>query len=151
MMPDLHLPPFQPKLRQGKKGAEIFDVTRKKYIRLTQEEWVRQHVIHLLTDHLGYPVGVIVAEAELRYHALKKRFDLLAYDLTGKPRLIVECKAPTLPLTQSVFDQIAVYNTAIKVDYLLITNGLVHYICQVDHQDGSFRFLEHIPAFHQLG
>jgi hypothetical protein len=151
MMPELNLPAFQPKIRQGKKGAEIFDETRRKYIRLTPEEWVRQHVIRYLADHLGYPLSVIVAEAELHYHSMKKRFDLLAYDLNGKPRLIVECKAPSVPVSQAVFDQIAVYNTTLKVDYLLVTNGLIHYICQVNHSSGSVQFLEHIPAFHQLG
>lgn len=146
-MQPLNLPPFETKLRQGKKGYEIFDEIRRKFVRLTPEEWVRQHFINLFVNHLGYPRTLIVVEGELRYHQLKKRFDILAYDPSGNPRLIVECKAPEIPVNQKVFDQIAMYNVTLQVDYLVVTNGLVHYSCRIDHVAGKFRFLDFIPDY----
>jgi predicted proteasome-type protease len=88
-----------------------------------------------------------VVEGEIRYNTMKKRFDILVYDVKGEPRLIVECKAPTLTISQAVFDQVATYNVTLKVDYLMVTNGLEHYACHVNHLTGEVKFLEAMPGF----
>jgi hypothetical protein len=146
----LNLPPFQPRLRITPKGEEIYDECRRKYVKLTPEEWVRQHFIRFMVSELGFPVTLIVVEAALQVHSLRRRFDILAYDTAGKPRLIVECKSPSVPITQAVFDQVAAYNVALKVEYLVVTNGLIHYSCLIDHLQGKIVFLENIPHFHQI-
>ena len=146
----LNLPPFQPRLRKTPKGEEIFDECRRKFVKLTPEEWVRQHFIRFMVDELAFPANLIVVEAALQVHTLKRRFDILAYDSKGIPRMIVECKSPSVPITQAVFDQVAAYNVALKVEYLVVTNGLDHYACFIDHSQGQIRFLENIPHFNQI-
>lgn len=144
----LNLPEFPYKIRRGVKDHQlILDIIRKKYVRLTPEEWVRQHFLHFMINRLGYPASLIVVEASLNYNLMKKRFDLLAYDTMGKPLLVVECKAPDIPITQRVFDQVAMYNTTLGVEYVIVTNGLNHYACFIDHAGKSFRFLDQIPMF----
>ena len=119
-------------------------------MKLTPEEWVRQHFIRFMVAELGFPLTLIVVEAALQVHTLKRRFDILAYDTSGRPRMIVECKSPSVPITQAVFDQVAAYNVALKVEYLVVTNGLNHYACFIDHSLGQIKFLMNIPHFNQM-
>ena len=126
---------------------QIFDEIRKKYVYLTPEEWVRQHLVQYLIQDKNYPSGLLSIEAGLNYNGLKKRSDLVAYNTFGKPILIAECKAPNIKLTQSTFDQAAMYNMTLRVNHLLITNGLEHYCCTIDHKKKEFHYIEEIPTY----
>ncbi|MEI6682586.1 MAG: type I restriction enzyme HsdR N-terminal domain-containing protein [Bacteroidota bacterium] len=144
----LNLPEFEPRTRESKNGkSEIFDPVRKRFVRLTPEEWVRQSFLNFMTVHLGYPASLIVVEAELTYNQMKKRFDILACLADGSPCLVVECKAPSVEITQAVFDQVAMYNMTLLVEYVLVTNGLAHYTCRIDHEKRSYTFLKEIPDY----
>lgn len=144
----LNLPSFDVRVRETEDGKPgIFDIIRKKYVTLTPEEWVRQHFIHFMINSLGFPASLIVVEAALTYNRMRKRFDAVAYGPAGKPLLILECKAPAVTITQAVFDQAAMYNMTLKVNYLLVTNGMTHYACRIDHQAGTFSFLDSMPRF----
>jgi hypothetical protein len=151
IMQQLNLPVFSTRLREGKNGKqEIFDRIRKKFVRVTPEEWVRQHFLHFMTGQLGYPASLIVVEAMIIYNGMNKRFDVLACDTDGKPLLVVECKAPYVEITQAVFDQVAMYNMTLTVDYIVVTNGMSHYACKIDHKARSYSFLQAIPAFETI-
>ena len=150
-MEKLNLPDISPKIRSVDNGKlEIFDGIRKKFVRLTPEEWVRQHFIHYMVHRLGIPASLIVVEAALKYNNMIKRFDILAYRPNGKPCLVVECKGPGVAVTQAVFDQVAMYNLTLMVDYLAVTNGLSHYACKIDHENHTYAFLPEIPSYDLL-
>ncbi len=150
-MERLNLPPISVRIREGSKGNQlIFDEFRHKFVKLTPEEWVRQHFLHLMTRHLGYPASLIVVEASLIYNGMKKRFDLLAYNADGKPVAVVECKAPSVEITQRVFDQVAMYNKTLGVAYVMVTNGINHYACHIDHSGKTFKFLPEIPRYEEI-
>ena len=150
-MEKLNLPDIVARIREGESGKhEIFDEIRKKFVRLTPEEWVRQHFLYYMTGHLGFPASLIVVEAAIRYNKLVKRFDILAYRADGKPCLVVECKAPDVEMTQAVFDQVAMYNMTLLVDYVIVTNGLTHYACRIDHEKRTYAFLQEMPAYDLL-
>lgn len=146
-MKTLNLPGFDHKIKQIEGKAYIFDVLRKKYVRITPEEWVRQHVIHLLINQYSYPKALIRTEGGLLLNQLQKRTDILVYNRSGEPFLLVECKAPHIPLKQQVFDQIARYNQVHKAPYLVVTNGLTHFCCCVDSQSAQITFLADLPAY----
>jgi len=151
MMQQLNLPDYEPRLREREDGkSEIFDPVRKKYVRLTPEEWVRQHFVNLMVTRLGFPASLIVVEAELTYNRMKKRFDILAYTPGGMPALVIECKSPRVEITQDVFDQVAMYNMTLRVGYLVVTNGMTHYACRIDHEKRSYTFLREIPEFRMV-
>lgn len=149
-MQALNLPPYAAKitLRDGKRL--IFDKLRRKYVTLTPEEWVRQHFVNYLTHHLGYPSTMLANEVELTIGQKHLRCDSVLYDLHAKPRMIIEYKAPTIPLTQKVFDQISTYNLLLHVDYLMVSNGLTHYCCKMDYDNLKYLFLESIPTYENI-
>lgn len=149
-MTRLNLPPFEIKLRGTKAQPQIFDILRKKYIALTPEEWVRQHFVHFLVEHKGYPAALIANEIQLKVGEKTLRADSVLYSRELKPRMIIEYKAPHIPITQKVFDQISVYNMLLHVDYLVVSNGLQHYICKMDYNDKKYLFLEDIPDYKEL-
>ena len=149
-MQTLNLPGVVLRIRNRKEKQEVFDSVRKKFVALTQEEWVRQHFIHYLTDHRNVPRSLIAVEASLNYHRLKKRSDIVVYGKDGSPCLIVECKAPEVAVTQAVFDQVAMYNMSLKVPYLAVTNGMVHFACHIDHDKGKIVFLKEIPEYEEM-
>ena len=128
----------------------IFDPVRKKYIALTPEEWVRQHVIQYLKHEKRIPFSLIRSESEIRLYKTRKRFDIAVFDRNGHARLIVECKSPSLPLTQNVLDQAARYNMTLKVGYLMLTNGIQHIYCQIDANDNAIRMIRDLPDFQGL-
>ena len=151
MYEPLNLPAFKPRIRENDSGAaEIFDTTRRKFVLLTPEEWVRQHFVNYMITTLGIPGSLIVVEAAIRYNKMTRRFDILAYTRDGKPAIIVECKAPGVKISQSVFDQAAMYNVTLKVDYLAVTNGITHYACKLNHHARTWQFLDSLPPFTQL-
>ena len=149
-MTRLNLPPFEIKLRGTKAQPQIFDILRKKYIALTPEEWVRQHFVHFLVEHKGYPAALMANEIQLKVGEKTLRADSVLYSRDLKPRMIIEYKAPHIPITQKVFDQIPIYNMLLHVDYLVVSNGLQHYICKMDYNDKKYLFLEDIPDYEEL-
>ena len=126
---------------------QVFDVIRKKYFVLTPEEWVRQHFIHYLNNEKNYPMGLMGVEKMIKYNALKTRADIVLYTREGKAKMIVECKAPNIKITQDTFNQIAKYNFKLKVEYLVVTNGMQHFCCRMDYENNSISFLDDIPTF----
>ena len=149
-MLSLNLPPFDIKIQQRDGKSFIFDPLRKKYIALTPEEWVRQHFVHLLTDYKGYPKGLLANEVQLNLNGTKKRCDTVLFNKDLSARMIVEYKAPHVEITQAVFDQITRYNMVLKVDYLIVSNGLRHYCCHIDSNTMQYTFLPDIPAYTDL-
>jgi hypothetical protein len=148
IMQQLNLPLLNARIREGETGKrEIFDEIRKKYVRLTPEEWVRQHFLNYMINHLGYPASLIVVEAAILCNGMKKRFDILTYNSNGHPNLVVECKAPLVEITQAVFDQVAMYNMTLSVEYLVVTNGLAHYACKINHDSKTYAFLKDMPTY----
>lgn len=137
-------------MRGTKARPQIFDILRKKYIALTPEEWVRQHFVHFLVEHKGYPAALMANEIQLKVGEKTLRADSVLYSRDLKPRMIIEYKAPHIPITQKVFDQISIYNMLLHVDYLVVSNGLQHYICKMDYNDKKYLFLEDIPDYKEL-
>lgn len=125
----------------------IFDVVRKKFVVLQPEEWVRQHVVHYLIFEKNYPLSLINVEKQLQVNNLKRRYDVVVFQPNGSIRILIECKAPEISITQVTFDQIAQYNMQLQSDYLMVTNGLQHFYCEIDHRQEKYTFLEHIPDF----
>lgn len=146
----LNLPSFEIKLRGTQERPLIFDILRKKFIALTPEEWVRQHFIHFLIEHKGYPMALLANEIQLKVGDKTLRADSVLYSRELKPRMIIEYKAPHIPITQKVFDQISTYNMLLHVDYLVVSNGMQHYICKMDYTDKKYLFLEDIPRYDEL-
>jgi type I site-specific restriction endonuclease len=139
----LNFPAYKFRLRPG----EIFDPARKKFVALNPEEWVRQHAIRFLTEERAYPLSLMAVEVQLQVNKLKKRVDILVYGKNSKPLLIVECKAPSVRISQETFDQAARYNLALGADYFFITNGLTHFFCRSDRATSSYHFLKDLPAY----
>lgn len=128
----------------------IFDVLRRKYVALTPEEWVRQHFTHYLLHVKGYPQGLLANEVQVSLNGTKKRCDTVLYHRDRSARMIIEYKAPYIPITQAVFDQITRYNMVLHVDYLVVSNGLSHYCCRIDYSMGTYSFLPDIPDYASL-
>mgnify|MGYP003549390927 FL=1 len=149
-MYELNLPKYGIKIKNDKGHQSIFDVLRRKYVALTPEEWVRQHFVHYLIGHKGYPQTLMANEIQLAIGNKKLRCDSVLYDRSLKPRMIIEYKAPTVNITQKVFDQITVYNMLLHVDYLVVSNGIKHYCCQMDYDNQKYLFLEDIPDYQEI-
>jgi len=146
----LNLPEYKFRFREVGQKKQIFDSFRKKFVFLTPEEWVRQNFLMYLTLEKNYPSSLVAVEAGLKLYKRKKRTDIVVYNNTGQPILIIECKAPEIKLTQDVFDQITRYNMILQVNYLIVTNGLEHYCCLLDFENNSYRFLKEIPDYENL-
>ncbi|WP_439184074.1 type I restriction enzyme HsdR N-terminal domain-containing protein [Carboxylicivirga taeanensis] len=145
-MQQLNLPPAQLRTRSTENRIQVFDEVRKKYVVLTPEEWVRQHFIHYLVKHLNYSPGLVAVEIPVKVNGLSQRADIVLYNKKGKPVVIVECKAPDVPVTRRVFNQAARYNTQLKVDYLIVTNGLQHYCARLLDEQGNYELQNAIPT-----
>ncbi len=146
-MQKLNFPQYNFDLKSKENKTFIFDEIRKKYIVLTPEEWVRQHFIRFLREEKHYPISLIAVEKQLIINNLKKRFDILVFHSNGLPNIIVECKAPSVKITQETFDQIARYNLNLNADLLIVTNGLNHYFCKLDSENQQYIFLEDFPSY----
>ncbi|WP_299013916.1 type I restriction enzyme HsdR N-terminal domain-containing protein [uncultured Polaribacter sp.] len=146
-MQKLNLPFFDFKIKSSENKTLIFDILRKKYLVLTPEEWVRQHFVQFLIQEKKYPVSLIALEKQLVVNNRKKRTDILIFDKNGMHDIIVECKAPSIKITQDTFDQIARYNLKLKANYLIVTNGLSHYYCKMDFEKEAYIFLEELPSY----
>lgn len=143
----LHLPPYPFKITKKADQHFIFDEIRKKHLLLTPEEWVRQHFIRYLINEKQFPSGLIRIEGGLKLNELKKRSDILIYNKLGEKIMVVECKAPYIPITQHTFDQAARYNSVYKAKWLVVTNGLHHYYAEIDHQLEQFKFTSELPDY----
>jgi hypothetical protein len=132
-------------IKNSENKRHILDPIRKKFVVLTPEEWVRQHVIHFLIHEKKAPKSWINAEKQFTLAGLKKRFDVIVFSANGSAQLIVECKAPNVPITQETFDQIARYNMNFKAQYMMVTNGLEHFYCSFDYTNQRYVFCEELP------
>lgn len=146
-MLDLNLPKYDFKVKSEGGKKQIFDSVRKQFVVLTPEEWVRQHFIHFLHQEKGFPLSLMGVEYPLQYNGMNKRADIICFQKEGKPMLLVECKSANVAISQKVFDQIARYNFDLRVPFLVVTNGLQHFCCEINYEENSYRFLEEIPDF----
>ena len=148
-MESLNLPNYEPRIEKRDGKLVIFDPIRKKMIILTPEEWVRQHFINYLLEGLDYPRTRIRVESGVSYNGLLKRSDIVFYNKSLKPQVLIECKAASVKIDQKTFNQLGMYNKTLGAKYMIATNGLVHYACD-QKSDGSFDFLEQVPAYKDL-
>ena len=149
-MQQLNLPPYEIKIRETDGRRTILDILRRKYVALTPEEWVRQHFVHFLIEQKGYPATLLANEVQLNVGNKLLRADAVLYGSDLHPRMIIEYKAPTVSITQKVFDQISVYNMLLKVDYLAVSNGINHYVCKMNYENQKYFFLREIPEYKDL-
>lgn len=146
-MTNLNLPKYSFRIKNKENKLYIFDRIRKKDLILTDEEWVRQNFVSFLHEDKKYPLSLIAIEKQCLVNELTKRTDILVFDKTGAPHIIVECKAMHVKISQDVFDQIARYNMTLKAKYLVVTNGLEHYYCQMNHHLKQYDFLKELPNY----
>lgn len=147
---ELNLPKFETKIIEREGKPAIFDNLRRCYVALTPEEWVRQHFIHYLIEFKHYPATLMSNEVSLELNGTKKRCDTVVYDRSLRPRIIVEYKAPTVRIGKEVFAQVARYNLVLKVEYLIVSNGINHYCCRMNYQNNTFEFVSDIPEYNAL-
>ncbi|MBI3500198.1 MAG: type I restriction enzyme HsdR N-terminal domain-containing protein [Bacteroidetes bacterium] len=145
----LNLPEYSFRIRQGEKGNQIFDAIRKKFVALTPEEWVRQNFIQYLIEEKKYPASLIAVETGLKYNKLQKRSDIKIHNRKGNVWMIVECKKPDVKISQETFNQVAVYNISnkLRTKFLAVTNGLKHYCCEMNYEQGKHLFLKDFPEY----
>lgn len=146
-MQSLNLPDYKFNIKTESGKRYIFDGIRKKFVLLTPEEWVRQNFISYLVQEKKYPVTLMAVEKKITLNGRLFRFDLLVYNRKGMPHLIAEFKAPGVKIAQNSFDQVVRYNMALKVDRVIVSNGLQHFACSIDYKTNSYTFLQEVPAF----
>lgn len=146
-MQKLNLPEYSFKIRSTEGKPFIFDIFRKKYVRLTPEEWVRQNFIQFLVTEKNYSPSLLVVEGSVKVNNNPQRADLIVFDRSGNPALVAEFKAPEVKISQHTFDQIVRYNMQLKVKFLIVSNGLEHYCCSVNYIENSYAYLPGIPDF----
>ena len=149
-MQELNLPVYEFRVQEIGGKEMIYDSFRQKYVRLTPEEWVRQHFVQYLVQEQGVPKSLVAIEMAFTSQGMRRRADVVVYSREGRPVLMVECKSPEVAIRQEVFDQVARYNKVVKAEYLVATNGLVHYCCRLDPSLTSFHFLNELPAYNDL-
>ncbi|WP_396141787.1 type I restriction enzyme HsdR N-terminal domain-containing protein [Flavobacterium sp.] len=142
----LNFPVYSFRFKNSENKVAIFDEIRKKFILLTPEEWVRQHTVQFLLQDKKFPKSYINVEKLIKINDLSKRYDVVVFQPNGEIFLLIECKAPEVPISQNTFDQIARYNLVLKAKYLMVTNGLNHYFCQMDFENEKYLFLNELPA-----
>lgn len=146
-MDQLNFRPFKAILKNRENKRYILDPVRKKEVVLTPEEWVRQHCIQFLLHEKSYPLALINVEKKIDLFGITKRYDIVVFNPSGELDILVECKAPSVKITQTTFDQIARYNLQLKSNYLMVTNGLSHIYCQMDYQNKRYHFLPKLPNY----
>ncbi len=149
-MLSLNLPAFDAKIIVKNGKNVIFDSIRRRYVALTPEEWVRQHFVNFLIAHKGYPRELMANEVPITLNGTRKRCDTVLYKRDLSARMIIEYKAPDVEITQAVFNQIMRYNMVLRVEYLVISNGIQHFCCQMDYANNRYNFLQDIPDYHQI-
>jgi hypothetical protein len=146
----LNLPDYTFRVTGNEGNQMILDTIRRKYVRLTPEEWVRQNFVSYLVNEGKYPPGLIAIEVMFNLNKLKRRVDILVHNRQGKPVMIVECKEPEVKIDDKVFDQIVTYNLGLKVPYIIVTNGIVHYACKLKADSKSYEYLNVIPLYEEI-
>ena len=146
-MQKLNFPSYTFRFKNSENKVCIFDVIRKKFIILTPEEWVRQHVVHYLLEEKKYPKSLINVEKVLMVNGLRKRYDVVVFNPNGTIFILIECKAPEVKIAQTTFDQIARYNMTLSAEFLMVTNGLNHYFCLMDFENEKYEFLRELPDY----
>ena len=146
-MQKLNFPNYSFRFKNSENKIAAFDEIRKKFVILTPEEWVRFHTVQFLMNEKHFPKSLINVEKQLSLGKLTKRYDVVVYNSNGAIHLIVECKAPSIKITQSTFDQIARYNMSLNAEYLMVTNGLDHFYCRLDYELEKYQFLKELPQF----
>ena len=149
-MQTLNLPNYPIKISKIKGKQFIFDIVRKKNVALTPEEWVRQHFVNYLIIEKKYPIERIANEVTISLNCMSRRCDTVVYNDYLDPVAIVEYKASSVPVTQDVFEQIARYNSCLRVGFLIVTNGLDHYCCRMDYKGMTYAYLREIPAYEEI-
>ncbi|WP_320814870.1 type I restriction enzyme HsdR N-terminal domain-containing protein [Flavobacterium sp.] len=144
-MQKLNFSDYSFRFKNSENKVSIFDPIRKKFILLTPEEWVRQHVVEFLLDEKKYPKSLINVEKTVKVNGMNKRYDIVVYNSDGSIFLLIECKAPEVKIDQKTFDQIARYNLSLNAQYLMVTNGLNHYFCEMDFENEKYSFLKALP------
>jgi hypothetical protein len=148
-MLQLNFPAYNFRFKNSENKVHIFDVIRKKFVVLQPEEWVRQHLVHYLIFEKKYPKSLINVEKQLEINGLKKRYDAVVFDSNGNIEILVECKSPSIAISQQTFDQIARYNMNLTAKYLVVTNGLEHFYCKMNFKQEKYTFLTDIPDFNR--
>jgi len=143
----VELPQYQLKLKKEGNEPLVFDPVRKKWVALTPEEWVRQHLVRYLIEDRGVPLAYLSVETALTVNGCQKRCDVIIYRQDFSPLVIVECKAPSVELTQKTFDQAATYNHKLGVDYFLLSNGKEIIFCRIDRISRSYKWFERMPVY----
>ena len=143
----MNFPTYSFRFKNSENKVAIFDEIRKKFILLTPEEWVRQHTLHYLIQDKNYPKSHINVEKLIKINTLNKRYDIVVFQPNGEIFLLIECKAPEVAISQQTFDQIARYNLTLKAKYLMLTNGINHYFCQMDFENEKYIFLKELPEY----
>ena len=143
----LNFPQYQFRFKNSENKVSIFDAVRKKFVLLQPEEWVRQHCVEFLIREKKFPKSLINVEKEVKLNGLSKRYDIVVFNPDGSIHLMVECKAPSITISQHTFDQIARYNLKLNATYLMVTNGMEHYYCSMDFEKECYNFLKDIPAY----
>lgn len=146
-MQKLNFPSYSFRFKNSENKVSIFDEIRKKFIILTPEEWVRQHVVRFLLEEKKIPKSLINVEKLLKVNGLNKRYDVVVFNSDGSIHILVECKAPEVKIAQATFDQIARYNMTMNATLLMVSNGLNHYFCQMDYENEKYHFLPDLPQF----
>ena len=146
-MQNLNFPSYTFRFKNSENKMAIFDEIRKKFVVLTPEEWVRQHVVQYLLVEKKYPKSLINVEKLVKVNGLNKRYDIVVFQPNGEIFMLIECKAPEVAISQQTFDQIARYNLKLNAQYLMVTNGLNHYFCQMDFENEKYVFLREAPDF----
>ncbi|MDR2951331.1 MAG: type I restriction enzyme HsdR N-terminal domain-containing protein [Prevotella sp.] len=149
-MLNLNLPPFNINVKKTDGKLSVWDPLRRKFVALTPEEWVRQHFVNFLLTEKGYPSALVANEIQINLNNQKRRCDSVIYDRNLTPLMIIEYKAPDVNITQSVFDQIVRYNIVLKVKYLIVSNGMNHFCCEMNYVDQTFCYLPDIPLYTDL-
>jgi type I site-specific restriction-modification system R (restriction) subunit len=146
-MQELNLPAYEFRIKTEGTKKYIFDLVRKRFVLLTPEEWVRQHFMRYLTEEKNYPESLMAVEKQITLNGKLFRFDLLVYCRNGQPLLIAEFKAPGVKISQDTFDQVVRYNMALKVERVVVSNGLQHFVCEIDYQQNNYKYLREVPDF----
>lgn len=146
-MKKLNFPVYSFRFKNSENKVAIFDEIRKKFMLLTPEEWVRQHTVQFLLQDKKFPKSYINVEKLIKINDLSKRYDVVVFQPNGEIFILIECKAPEVPISQNTFDQIARYNLVLKAKYLMVTNGLNHYFCQMDFENEKYIFLKELPEY----
>ncbi|MGZ3899054.1 MAG: type I restriction enzyme HsdR N-terminal domain-containing protein [Bacteroidia bacterium] len=141
---ELKYPPFNVRVKNGNGATMIFDVIRKKWLVLTPEEWVRQHLINYLITVKKYPASLIALEKEIVLNDLKKRFDVVVYNRQLQPFILIECKAPYIELNLSVIEQALRYNLNLQSQFVMITNGISDFVVNRDNKVADLPFYEQL-------